>query len=198
VVVGGVWTYFKFFRSRTFRPRLSLGVATDLRSAEDRVYLHVRVSVSNRGMAVIPFDSANCQGFLFVERGTEGKPEWTVAGSFPVLVGHGRIEPDEEIVEEKLLPIPRAPRSALKVEVFVAAKGARESAPAWSAETFAVHPHAPGGTHGTEDRGPGTGRHQEASRAVAEGGPSTDAGRDRCRGRGRPVGGAGEGPPVLP
>jgi hypothetical protein len=159
VIVGGVWTYFKFFRGRTFRPRLTIHLAVRFSPAEDRLYTHVRVGVSNLGMGVILFDQENCQGFLFVERGRGGRTEWIVVSSFPVLRDHERIEPGEEIAEEKLLPIPRFPRVALKVEVFVAAKGHKERAPAWSAETFAVHPRVDGGAHGSEDRGQSAGSH---------------------------------------
>jgi len=53
IVIGGGWAYFKYFRHRTFRPRLSVDLLGEWRQAEGTDLLHIRVRVTNIGASKV-------------------------------------------------------------------------------------------------------------------------------------------------
>jgi hypothetical protein len=49
VIVGGLWTYFRFVKGRTFRPRLEVGLLGQWRSVDDKKTLHAGTAMKNIG-----------------------------------------------------------------------------------------------------------------------------------------------------
>lgn len=157
VFLGAAWGYFKFVKGRTLRKKLVTRVSAEIRRGGDRTYVVVHVALTNLGMTEIRFDHASCRGFLFLECGKGGATQWTPVGEFSILADHETIEPSEEIEEQRLLPLPDVPRTALKATVYVASRSRKgERSPAWSGEALAIGLKERGGeAHGPEDGGGG-------------------------------------------
>lgn len=109
VVVGGVWAYFKFFRGRTYRPRLAVKMLAQWRLVNGQYLLHARIMVKNIGASVV----------ILKQRGTGlrvsalalGQPEpptavqWEVVRVFEILKEHEWIEAGETVSDDLLLDI---------------------------------------------------------------------------------------------
>jgi hypothetical protein len=129
VLVGGTWTYFKFIRGRTYRPRLSVDVAGQWRVINGADVLHVRVRVTNIGASKVSLnqygsgvrvsfptagqraDEIEWEPILAPARGDNDaanteKPKPRV---FEVLGEHEWIEPGETVSDELLLNLLRPP-----------------------------------------------------------------------------------------
>jgi hypothetical protein len=148
ILVGGLWAYFRFFKARTLKPRLGLHLSAHLVQTDSRKYVHVFVSAKNLGITRIDLDLTKCRGFLFLDRGSGPRTEWSMLAYFPILQNHEWIESDEEDSEEQLIPLPGFPRGAMKLEIFVCSKGYYHPA-AWEASTIVIATEGENG-HGTD------------------------------------------------
>ncbi len=53
VIVSGYWTYFKFIKDRTYRPRLDISLGGRWITVDDRKFFQARTSVKNIGTSVV-------------------------------------------------------------------------------------------------------------------------------------------------
>jgi hypothetical protein len=113
-VVGGIWAYFKFFRGRTFRPRLEPSVAAHLQRRAPQRLLTVAVKVKNVGLSRVGLLQEGTG--VRVYRRDEGL-QWRRVTTLEILKGHGWIEPAETIEEHVLTEIPGEDPPALKIEL---------------------------------------------------------------------------------
>lgn len=124
VVIGGLWTYFKFLRGRTFHPRLAVRLDGEWRRLEGADVLHVRVTVTNIGatkVALNQFGSGLEIGFPAsvqdgdevswkkIPQGGHGPDEQPPARVFSVLTEHEWIEPGETVCDDLLLNLGKPP-----------------------------------------------------------------------------------------
>lgn len=112
VIVGAVWTYFKFIKGRTFRPHVETQIsATWLAERGDSGLLHVRVEVKNIGQAKVELDQGGTG--LYVSRMAErqdpppSETQWDDFGIAHELLGfHQWIEPGEVVTDDLLIRLP--------------------------------------------------------------------------------------------
>ncbi len=112
LLVGAAWAYFKFFKNRTLRPRLELGVEGYFFHHNHKSFLRVMVSVKNVGLTNVPIRQVGtgllvCASSLAVEEATLGEVTWDDGPVFTILRDHAWIEPNEVITEDLLLAVPR-------------------------------------------------------------------------------------------
>jgi hypothetical protein len=122
VGVGGGWAYFKFFKGRTFRPRLGVRLGGHWQTINGSDVLHARVQVTNIGAAKVclkqygsglevSFPAAKQEerevNWESVRRiATEGDGAVAV---FEVLTEHAWIEPGETVSDDLMLNLSRGP-----------------------------------------------------------------------------------------
>lgn len=137
VIAGGVWAYFKFFRGRTFKPRLGVEVAAQWRVSDDRDLLHVRIVVTNLGASRIwlnqygsgmrvsfpdtsgvRFNEVGWTAVPLVEPDSESAPlvDPPPARVFEIFTAHEWIEPAESVSDDLLLDLDRG-RTMTKLDV---------------------------------------------------------------------------------
>jgi len=138
--VVGVWAYIKFFRGRTFRPRLELGVACQIVSQGDHRYLNTSIQLKNVGLSRLILKNKTT-GLLIhcslpAEAGQEDAlevrwlPSFTFVSAFST---HEYIEGGETINETLLLEVLPVPAKAYKVVLKVTAGGIT-----WKSKTAVV------------------------------------------------------------
>ena len=120
IIIGGIWAYFNFVRSRTYRPRLEIYVTGLVRQHEERQFLHLSFSVKNVGLT--NFDISQTGTGMQLESYGERAyiPEvhaapWERVTTLPILMNHSIIEPAETVKEEKLIIISEEEVIAYKV-----------------------------------------------------------------------------------
>ncbi len=124
VIVAGFWTYFKFIKGRTYRPRLAVELAAQWRNVDGSDLLHVRVRVTNIGASMVdlnqygsglqvafPADPAyNEIGWKRVRlRSGDDPHDGEVDRVFEVLTEHQWIESGETVSDDLLLDVDRPP-----------------------------------------------------------------------------------------
>jgi len=128
-IVGAAWTYFKFFRDRTFKPRLELDVACQVVSQGDLCYLSTTMQLKNVGLSRVVLNNETTglciHWSLPAETGQEDALEvrWSTDYTFvPAFSSHEWIEGGEPISETLLLEVLPVPAKAYKVVLKVTAK----------------------------------------------------------------------------
>jgi hypothetical protein len=143
LATGGVWTYYRFIKGRTYSPRLETAVAASAVQRDGNVYVVAKLTVKNTGNVKIDVKHEGSGLRLFscdldIGATTHGEPRWTRLVTLPVLRHHGWIESSESIQDE-LLYVVRADSTAVKLEFRLCAKGKE-----WNAETFVTLPKSEG------------------------------------------------------
>ena len=128
-IVGAAWTYFKFFRDRTFKPRLELDVACQVVSQGDHHYLSTSMQLKNVGLSRVILKNETTGLLIYwslpAETGQDDALEvrWSKAFTFvSAFSSHKWIEGGEPINETLLLEVLPAPAKAYKVVLKVTAK----------------------------------------------------------------------------
>ena len=150
LALGGLWAYYRFFKARIIKPRLTIRLHAHIVQMGERKYVHKFISVKNLGFTRIDLDLTKCRGFLFLDKGSGPRAEWSMLAYFPVLKKHEWVESNEENSEEQLIPIPGSPRAAMKIELFVCSTGGEQSA-AWRASTIVTSATEGEQGHGSDD-----------------------------------------------
>ncbi len=107
IVVGAVWTYYRFIRDRTYRPRLHVAIEAVGLEVGDTAVLHLSVCVKNIGETAVSLLQAGTG--LRVTGGVISptpyrRPQWSQERTvFRILTHHRWIEPSEEVSDEVLL-----------------------------------------------------------------------------------------------
>jgi hypothetical protein len=102
--VAGVWAYFNFVKSRTYYPRMQLGVSGEIRKKGDKQFLVPRVTLKNIGKSKVELNQSGSGYRVWLAMGPlEDSGEMTWSGGkpvFPIFVEHQWIEPGESIFDE--------------------------------------------------------------------------------------------------
>jgi hypothetical protein len=126
VFIGGVWAYYKFFRGRTFRPRLEFSLSGTAQHEKHSLQLLASVQMKNVGLSKIEITQSGTA--LIILRSlpvTEEAPaiiQWQQLIVLPVFEKHAWIEPGETIKNQVLLELQLA-ESAVKLDLRIVANG---------------------------------------------------------------------------
>ena len=140
IVVGGVWAYYRFFRGRTFKPRLEVGLTGIQCSLGQRAYLYGSGRLRNVGLSRVAIDSSvtALRVFSHVQGDTlesVDAAEWVRDVTLPAFQKHQWIEPGELVEDSWLIALPKGDAMAFRLELRVA--GVTTS---WSAESIVLPP----------------------------------------------------------
>ncbi len=128
ILLGGGWAFMKFVWGRTFRERLELAVAGDMRDLGDRGYLRIVMQVKNVGLAQVPLTQEGSGLRVFASTddstGDSGvkEPFWNRLTTVPVLNGHEWIEPGESIIDHAMLLLPNHGDSPCMLQLHLASR----------------------------------------------------------------------------
>lgn len=129
LIVGGLWAYYKFFKGRTFRPRLELAVSGDTWQANALTHLRACIEIKNVGLSKLELSQKGSGLRVFSQtpaQGSSGSPsvvEWQRLMTLPVFEKHKWIEPGETIADETLISIGAVDGRAVKLELRIVANG---------------------------------------------------------------------------
>jgi len=139
-IVGAVWAYIKFFRGRTFKRRLELGVACLIVSQGDHNYLSTSIQLKNVGLSRLTLKNRTTGLLTYwslpAEVGQEDALEvrWSKSYTFvSAFSSHEYIEGGETINETLLLEVLPAPAKAYKLILKVTGHGMT-----WKSKTAVV------------------------------------------------------------
>jgi hypothetical protein len=135
VLVGGAWAYFKFFKNRTYRPRLDIDLTgLVLQEGVDHLVL-VTMSIRNVGLTNVPIRqegtglmvSVNHQ--LPAERSAFEEVSWNEddAVVLEILSRHAWIEPNETISEDVMVALPNEGEIGLRLVCRIVPNNKRRS-----------------------------------------------------------------------
>lgn len=130
IIIGGLWAYIKFFRGRTFRPRLELtNVGKVIRTGPIECLL-VKVQLKNVGLSIVKLslDLTYVEIYLFDTETAEPEQElcrvpWDRPLPYEVFQDHGWIEPGETITDELLFQLPQSGQITCRVDLIVSSRG---------------------------------------------------------------------------
>jgi hypothetical protein len=142
LVFGGVWTYFRFLRGRTFSPRLEIAIEGTVSDFGDAACIRVGVKVRNVGLSRIAIAQKGT-GILFSTypkdhyRAVTHQAIWGNCTAFPLLENHDSIEPQEEVNEVVLIAVSTQGVIAWKLEALLfSPKRAFRERVLWSASAI--------------------------------------------------------------
>lgn len=124
IVVGGVWTYFNFFKGRTFSLRLEPKVFGKISFTNKTGYLVATACLKNVGLSKLKIDQKGTGlRVLLAEVITNIQqpqvPNWQQIESFEVFKAHQWIEPGETVEENLLVIVPQHNHLAVKLELMI-------------------------------------------------------------------------------
>lgn len=110
VIIGGVWTYSRFVKDRTYRPRLEVGITGAWVNMGDSWSLHVVVNVKNVGASVVTLIHPGTD--LAVNALASTVPstvaaEWESGPELAIFTRHAWIEPGGTISEDLIALVHR-------------------------------------------------------------------------------------------
>jgi hypothetical protein len=119
VIVGGIWAYYKFFRGRTFRPRLELAISGRASEAKGHTNVLIAVQLKNVGLSKVAISQEGSAIRVFASdpTKTDGVAEWQRAITVGVFEKHGWIEPGETITDQALISVAGIGHMAVKLEL---------------------------------------------------------------------------------
>ena len=124
LIIGGLWAYYKFFKGRTFRPRLELGVAGNAWHADYLTPVIASVQIKNVGLSKLELTQEGSG--LRVLSHALAKPEkapavveWEWQSTVPVFEKHKWIEPGETISDQALFALGRLDHAAIRLELRI-------------------------------------------------------------------------------
>ena len=128
LIGGWLIAYYKFFRGRTFHPRLELDVSADVMDVERQTMIRVTVKLKNVGLSRVVLNHEASALWIFVRDREDFPPDfsmapdWTKVGAFSVLDEHGWIESGETIEGQYVYSLPAERATMAKATVQLAAK----------------------------------------------------------------------------
>jgi hypothetical protein len=127
ILVGGAWTYLNYFRGRTYRPRLELGLSASIEKRGLHSFLGISAQVKNVGLSKVKIDQSGTGVLVYaavpnadVDVSYPRELEWDEKYSiFEVFTSHQWIEPNEPVGQMLLVILPEPPALAYKIELKV-------------------------------------------------------------------------------
>jgi hypothetical protein len=136
VVAAGIWAYFKFVRGRTFAHRAEPGLSAQRLGSSEAEAIRAAVTLRNTGASDIPLrvKAVLVYGITADEwSGGDRSPRWEQVAIEPVFEHHEKIEAQETIADEVLIPLPNHPAPlAYKVELVVLNERKKPGATQWT------------------------------------------------------------------
>jgi hypothetical protein len=123
VLVGGAWAYFKFFKNRTYRPRLDIDLTGQVMQQGADHLLLVTISVRNVGLTNVSIRQEGTGLMVSVnqplpaDRSAFEEISWNEddAVVFEILIHHAWIEPNETISEDVMVALPNQGEIGLRL-----------------------------------------------------------------------------------
>jgi len=127
IIVGTIWTYFHYFRGRTYRPRLETSVAGKIVKQNETLFLVAKIKIKNVGLSKIDIKQKG-SGMRII--GIENKNnvpkikkyEGVRLKTVPILENHSWIEPGEAIDDVHTFILPNEAYFGLKLDVRLITK----------------------------------------------------------------------------
>ncbi|SEM92851.1 hypothetical protein [Nitrosomonas marina] len=116
-IAGGAWGYYRFRKSRTFEPRLTLGVKADLIHSMSDNSLLCTFDVKNVGESKVDIEKAYIRLGIIQ---SNGKRKHLTTRK--VLLAHSWLEPGTTLKEQELISCPVF-HGAVKIEFRLVAVG---------------------------------------------------------------------------
>jgi hypothetical protein len=129
IIVGGLWAYYKFFKGRTFRPRLELSVSGKTFRSEKLTHLMATGQIKNVGLSKLGLSQKGTALRILSKEPIQSKAapaivEWKHLVTLTIFENHQWIEPGETIADELLLVLGNAGyHKVVKVELRIVAGG---------------------------------------------------------------------------
>jgi hypothetical protein len=128
IIVGGVWTYFHFFKGRTFKMRLEPSVSSVITTSDGTNHLIVSISLRNVGLSKVEIEQ---KGSVLQVLSYEApirmtsieSASWKDLKVFPVFESQEWIEPGELVEEQRLLVTPDGTYKAFRLQLRIVSKG---------------------------------------------------------------------------
>jgi len=127
IIMGGIWTYFNFFKGRTYRSRLECEVEGSIETHSGRSLLKVVVRAKNVGLSKVLIGHEGTVLQLYSALATSSSPSWPCeaiwsdepTAVFDVFKDHDSVEPSEPIEDQVLAELPDDEVPAYKLTLKV-------------------------------------------------------------------------------
>jgi hypothetical protein len=129
IILGAIWTYFNFFKGRTYRPRLECNVDGSVHTDSGRPLLKALTKVKNVGLSKVRIDQEGTILQLFSSVRQNSIPSFPCQVTwndrpavFDVFKEHKWVEPLETIEDQVLIELPDDRTSDYKLNLKVLSK----------------------------------------------------------------------------
>jgi hypothetical protein len=135
LMAGGIWAYYKFFRSRTFHPRLEGAIEANVVKRSQYPMLQVEINLKNGGLTSL-FIVQHGSGLRILRCSDNDSGDlyddvpWEHLSTRSVFESHEWIEPSESISEKILLQLGPEAAVAYKLDLRLVAGTNVSKAPA--------------------------------------------------------------------
>ena len=122
VLVGGIWTYYKFVKGRIRKPRLDITVSGTLILIDQQEYLKIAVKVKNVGLTNVKIEnttSIEVSTLDYYPPPFVRNARWVSQITLPLLTAHSRIEPGEPVEDVFLVSLRDKEAKALKIDAAI-------------------------------------------------------------------------------
>lgn len=124
IIVGGIWTYFNFFRGRTYRMRLEPTVSGKVVTFDGVRHLIATMSLKNVGLSKVEVEQEGSGLSVLAFEVPDGTANvvsaaWEHLAAFPVFESHQWIEAGELIEEQRLIVIPTIVHTAFQLRLRI-------------------------------------------------------------------------------
>jgi len=157
IITGAIWTYYNFFKGRTYRLRLECEVDGSIETYSGRAQLKVVVKARNVGLSKVLVDQKGTILQLHSAVPPNTVPSWPCQVTwsnepavFDVFKDHPSIEPSEPIEDQVLVELPDDNAPAYKLTLKVLSKKV-----SWTARNIVQGPvtdRITGGARGQSSR----------------------------------------------
>ena len=138
IIVGGIWTFFHYFKGRTFKPRLELRISGEIRKNDDSKCLITKVCLKNVGLSKLEIKQRGSGMRIIsldeVPHSNEAKKlEGNRLKTVTIFKEHEWIEPNEIIDDIQVFSLPTNNKNIM-LDARVISKGI-----AWRAKCIASY-----------------------------------------------------------
>lgn len=118
IIAGAIWTFFHYFKGRTFKPRLELRISGALQNGDNSRYLIAKVSLKNVGLSKLEIQQKGTGMRIIslddVPRGNKVKRlKGNTLRTVAVFKEHESIEPNETIDDVQVFSLPHKGKNIL-------------------------------------------------------------------------------------
>lgn len=124
LIVGGLWAYYKFFKGRTFKPRLELTLSGSARPGQNLTHVIACIQIKNVGLTKLKLSQVGSGLRILSYTSSKTKPaptavEWEHLMTLSVFEKHNWIEPGETVIDQTLVEIAGTETIALRLELRI-------------------------------------------------------------------------------